>query len=46
MRAVSGFARESGTSVLLVTHSATVAAYADREIRLRDGAVEPVEVLL
>ncbi|MGW5003966.1 ABC transporter ATP-binding protein [Streptomyces parvulus] len=31
-------AHESGTAVLLVTHDAQVAAYADREVRLRDGA--------
>ncbi|WP_327265694.1 ABC transporter ATP-binding protein [Streptomyces sp. NBC_01232] len=33
-------ARTQGTSVMLVTHDATVAAYADREIRLRDGMLE------
>jgi len=33
-------AREQGTSVLLVTHEAQVAAYADREIALRDGLVD------
>ncbi|MFI8895436.1 ABC transporter ATP-binding protein [Streptomyces paradoxus] len=32
-------ARESGTAVLLITHDAQVAAYADREVQLRDGAV-------
>lgn len=30
-------ARESGTAVVLVTHEARVAAYADRELVLRDG---------
>ena len=34
-------AREHGTAVLLVTHEASVAAYADREIALRDGALDP-----
>nr|WP_296067669.1 ABC transporter ATP-binding protein [uncultured Actinoplanes sp.] len=34
-------AREQGTAVLLVTHEAKVAAYADREISLRDGLVDP-----
>ncbi|WP_246203690.1 ABC transporter ATP-binding protein [Streptomyces tailanensis] len=34
------------TTVVLVTHDATVAAYADREIRLRDGAVEAAEFAL
>jgi putative ABC transport system ATP-binding protein len=33
-------ARAQRTTVLLVTHDATVAAYADREIRLRDGQVD------
>jgi putative ABC transport system ATP-binding protein len=32
--------REQGTSVLLVTHETQVAAYADREITLRDGLVD------
>ncbi|MGW1746496.1 ABC transporter ATP-binding protein [Streptomyces sp. NPDC002092] len=32
-------AREAGTAVLLITHDAQVAAYADREVRLTDGAV-------
>ncbi|MEV6124095.1 ABC transporter ATP-binding protein [Streptomyces sp. NPDC052077] len=44
MTALARTARESGTAVLLVTHDAQVAAYADREIRLRDGAVTPQEV--
>jgi putative ABC transport system ATP-binding protein len=33
--------RENRTTVLLVTHDAQVAAYADREVALRDGAVDP-----
>lgn len=37
-------ARESGTAVLLITHDAQVAAYAHREVRLRDGAVVTAEV--
>jgi putative ABC transport system ATP-binding protein len=32
--------REQGTSVVLVTHDAQVAAYADREVALRDGVVD------
>ncbi|WP_405948050.1 ABC transporter ATP-binding protein [Streptomyces prunicolor] len=39
MTALVGTARESGTAVLLITHDAQVAAYADREIRLTDGTV-------
>ncbi len=36
---LTGVAREAGTTVLLVTHDARVAAYADREIVIRDGLV-------
>jgi putative ABC transport system ATP-binding protein len=32
-------AREQGSTVILVTHEARVAAYADREIIVRDGKV-------
>ncbi len=32
-----GAAREQGTTVLIVTHEDRVAAYADREVALRDG---------
>jgi len=34
-------ARAQQTTVVLVTHDATVAGYADREIVLRDGEVDP-----
>jgi putative ABC transport system ATP-binding protein len=34
-----GSARENGTTVVLVTHEARVAAYADREVVVRDGTV-------
>jgi putative ABC transport system ATP-binding protein len=34
-----GIAREEGTTVVLVTHDARVAAYADREVIVRDGKV-------
>ncbi|MFJ9732597.1 ABC transporter ATP-binding protein [Streptomyces sp. NPDC101171] len=37
-------ARELRAAVLLVTHEATVAAYADREIRLADGRTTRLEV--
>jgi putative ABC transport system ATP-binding protein len=33
--------REQNTAVVLVTHEAKVAAYADREVTLRDGVVDP-----
>ncbi|MET8815430.1 ABC transporter ATP-binding protein [Streptomyces sp. NPDC004549] len=39
MTALVHAARESGTAVLLITHDARVAAYADREVSLRDGIV-------
>ncbi|MEU1752417.1 ABC transporter ATP-binding protein [Micromonospora matsumotoense] len=35
------FAREQGTTVVLVTHEPRIAAYADREVMLRDGLVDP-----
>ncbi|GHH92623.1 ABC transporter ATP-binding protein [Streptomyces capillispiralis] len=44
MSALVHTAREAGTAVLLITHDAQVAAYADREVRLRDGAVTSLEV--
>ncbi|GAA3350167.1 ABC transporter ATP-binding protein [Amorphoplanes nipponensis] len=34
-------AREQGTSVVLVTHEPRIAAYADREVALRDGVLDP-----
>ena len=39
MDLLSAAAREQGTTVILVTHEARVAAYADREIIVRDGQV-------
>lgn len=33
-------AREAGTSVVLITHDATVAAYGDREVVIRDGMID------
>ncbi|MGW7820324.1 ABC transporter ATP-binding protein [Streptomyces puniciscabiei] len=44
MTALVHTARDSGAAVLLITHDAQVAAYADRELRLSDGAVVPAEV--
>ncbi|MFF4560784.1 ABC transporter ATP-binding protein [Streptomyces sp. NPDC001435] len=44
MTALVHTARESGTAVLLITHDAQVAAYADREVRLSDGTLAPLEV--
>ncbi|AYC41183.1 ABC transporter ATP-binding protein [Streptomyces griseorubiginosus] len=44
MTALVHTARESGTAILLVTHDTQVAAYADREVRMADGAVAGAEV--
>lgn len=45
MELLVGAARDQGTTVVLVTHDARVAAYADREIIVRDGKVtSPVQV--
>ncbi|MFC4063924.1 ABC transporter ATP-binding protein [Actinoplanes subglobosus] len=41
MQAIVRAVREEGTAVVLVTHEAPIAAYADREIVLCDGAVDP-----
>ena len=42
MELLVGNARNEGTTVVLVTHDARVAAYADRGITVRDGKVTPV----
>jgi putative ABC transport system ATP-binding protein len=39
MEMLSAAAREQGTTVVLVTHEPRVAAYADREVMVRDGKV-------
>jgi putative ABC transport system ATP-binding protein len=39
MELMTAGAREQGTTVVLVTHDARVAAYADREVIVRDGKV-------
>jgi len=39
MNLLVSLAREEGTTVVLVTHDARVAAYADREVMVRDGHV-------
>jgi putative ABC transport system ATP-binding protein len=40
MELLSAAARHQGTTVVLVTHEARVAAYADREVIVRDGKVK------
>jgi putative ABC transport system ATP-binding protein len=37
MELLTAAARDQGTTVVLVTHDARVAAYADREVMVRDG---------
>ncbi|NUT21827.1 MAG: ABC transporter ATP-binding protein [Hamadaea sp.] len=39
LAALVSAAKDNATAVLLITHDATVAAYADREVHLRDGRV-------
>jgi putative ABC transport system ATP-binding protein len=39
MDLLTGLAREQGTTVVIVTHDARVAAYADRVVMVRDGLV-------
>jgi putative ABC transport system ATP-binding protein len=43
MRLLTDTARETGASVVLVTHEARVAAYSDREVIVRDGHTRAVE---
>ncbi|NUT33101.1 MAG: ABC transporter ATP-binding protein [Hamadaea sp.] len=46
MELLVGSAKEQGTTVVLVTHEARVAAYADREVIVRDGRVAVTEGLV
>ncbi len=39
MNLLTATVRQQGTTVVLVTHEARIAAYADREIIVRDGTV-------
>jgi putative ABC transport system ATP-binding protein len=39
MNLLTGLAREQGITVVLVTHDVRIAAYADREVMVRDGVV-------
>ncbi|WP_152186994.1 ABC transporter ATP-binding protein [Segeticoccus rhizosphaerae] len=41
LEALIAVAREQSTAVLLVTHEVRVAAYADRQVSLRDGHMSP-----
>jgi putative ABC transport system ATP-binding protein len=46
MGLLTSAAREQGSTVILVTHEARVAAYADREVIVRDGRVTAAEPAL
>jgi putative ABC transport system ATP-binding protein len=46
MALMTNSAREEGTTVVLVTHEPRVAAYADREVIVRDGKVTSAERVL
>ncbi|MGH9090824.1 MAG: ABC transporter ATP-binding protein [Acidimicrobiales bacterium] len=46
MALLSGAAREQGSTVVLVTHEPRVAAYADREVIVRDGLVASPDPVL
>ncbi|WP_329116557.1 ABC transporter ATP-binding protein [Streptomyces sp. NBC_01353] len=43
MQLLTDAARDTGAAVVLVTHEARVAAYSDREVIVRDGAVRDTE---
>jgi putative ABC transport system ATP-binding protein len=43
MELLTAAARQQGTTVVLVTHEARVAAYADREVVVRDGLVTSLD---
>jgi putative ABC transport system ATP-binding protein len=45
MGLLTGAAREQGSTVILVTHEPRVAAYADREVIVRDGLVTSPELI-
>ena len=45
MELLTAVARQSGTTVLLVTHDLRVASYADREVVLRDGQISGAAVV-
>jgi putative ABC transport system ATP-binding protein len=40
MMQIVRIAREAATSVVIITHDAKVAAYADREVVVRDGMID------
>ena len=44
MDLLTGLAREQGATVIVVTHDARVAAYADRVALVRDGIVSSIDL--
>ncbi len=46
MAEIARVAAEEGTTLVLCSHDARVAAYADREIRMRDGRLDPAYVVV
>lgn len=44
MQLLTAAAKESGAAIVLVTHEARVAAYSDREVIVRDGRTQAMEV--
>jgi putative ABC transport system ATP-binding protein len=44
LEALAGVNRDLGTTTLLITHNAGIAAIADRVLRFRDGRIAAVEV--
>jgi putative ABC transport system ATP-binding protein len=39
LEALTSLARELGSAVVMVTHEARVASYADREVVMRNGSI-------
>ncbi len=46
MELLTAAARQQNTTVVLVTHEARVAAYADREVVVRDGKITSLDRVL
>jgi ABC-type lipoprotein export system ATPase subunit len=44
MDLLTGLAKQTGTTVVIVTHDARVAAYADRVATVRDGLVTSIDL--
>jgi putative ABC transport system ATP-binding protein len=44
MDLMTGLARQQGATVVIVTHDARIAAYADRVVMVRDGIVSSIDI--